>query len=205
MPLIVLGGIYGGIFTPTEAAAISCVYGLLAGTLIYRELNLKKMAQILRSAVISTAMIMFVVAAATSFAFVLTREMVPATVASFITSICSTRFEFLVAVTIFLFFVGMVMDTPPAILVLAPLLAPIAQQYGIDPVAFGVIMIVNLGIGLVTPPVGMNLYVAAGLQKDNAKIVINRHLWTYVGCSLLILILLMAVPQIIMFIPNMAR
>ncbi|WP_295581342.1 TRAP transporter large permease [uncultured Oscillibacter sp.] len=204
MPGIVLGGIYGGIFTPTEAAAVSCLYGLLAGTLIYRELDPKKIISILRSSVISTAMILFVVAAASCFAYVLTTQMIPVAVTNFIISTCDTRAQFLLLVTIFLFFVGMVMDTPPAILVLSPLLAPVAQQYGIDPVAFGVIMIINLGIGLVTPPVGMNLYVAASIQKDNAKIVINRHLWAYVICSMLILILLMVVPEIIMFLPNLA-
>lgn len=205
MPGIVLGGIYGGIFTPTEAAAVSCLYGLIIGIFVYRELNLKNIFKILRSSTISTSMILLIVAAATSFAFILTREMVPATVAEYITNICSSRFEFLALVTIFLFLVGMVMDTPPAILVLSPLLTPIALKYGLDAVSFGVIMIINLGIGLCTPPVGMNLYVAASLQKDNTKMVINKHLFIYIGFSMAVLILLMCFPQIIMFIPTIAK
>lgn len=205
MPGIVLGGIYGGIFTPTEAAAVSCLYGLIIGIFIYKELNLKKIIRILRSSVITTAMIMFVVAAATAFAFVLTREMIPARVAAFITGFCDTKVQFLILVTIFLFFVGMVMDTPPAILVLAPLLTPVAKTYGIDPISFGLIMIINLGIGLVTPPVGLNLYVAAGLQKDSVGTILNRHLLIYILCSLVVLIILMAFPGIITFIPNLAK
>ena len=204
MPVIVLGGIYGGIFTPTEAAAVSCVYGFFVGLVIYKELNFQKIIKIFRGAVVSTSMIMFIVAGATAFGYLLTYENVPNAVTVLIQSFCHTRFQFLLVVTIFLFIVGMVMDTPPAILVCAPLLQPIALSYGIDGVAFGMYMIINLGIGLTTPPVGMNLYVAAGLQKDSVGTVVNKHLLVYIFCSMIILIILMCFPDIVLFLPRLS-
>lgn len=205
MPLIVLGGIYGGIFTPTEAAAVSCVYGFFVGIVVYKELNMEKILKIFRGSAVTTAMMMFIVAGATAFGYVLTYENVPNAITALIHNMCDTRFEFLLVVTIFLFFVGMVMDTPPAILVCAPLLQPIAADFGIDGVAFGMYMIINLGIGLTTPPVGMNLYVAAGLQKDSVGMVVNKHLLIYIICSMIILIVLMCLPEIVMCVPNMAK
>lgn len=205
MPLIVLGGIYSGVFTPTEAAAVAVVYGLIIGFGVYRELNLYLLFRIMRTSVMTAAMIMFVCATASCFAYVLALENIPRMIAQFLISICSNQFQFWVVVTLFLFMVGMVMDTPPAILILSPLLAPAAQAFGIHPITFGVIMIINLGIGMVTPPVGMNMFVAAGLAKAKASDVITRHLFAYVICSALVMILLMVFPEIILFLPNLGK
>jgi C4-dicarboxylate transporter DctM subunit len=205
MPAIVLGGIYGGVFTPTEAAAVAVAYGLFVGIFVYRELDSKLIFRIMRSSVITSAMMMFVCAAASCFAYVLALESIPTQIANFMVAICNSQFQFWAMVTAFLLFVGMVMDVPPAILILAPLLTPVAVRFGIDPVTFGVIMTVNLGIGMVTPPVGMNVFVAAGLAKAKASDVINRHLWTYMLCSFLMMVILMAFPQIILYLPRLGK
>ena len=177
MPVIILGGIYGGIFTPTEAAAVACLYGFLVGIFIYRELNWKLLKEIMHSSVITTSFIMFICASATAYGYVMTMEMIPTKVANYIISIASNKLSFLALVTILLLIVGTFMDTAPAMMILAPILVPILPTYGIDPVAFGIIMTVNLGIGLVTPPVGMNLYVAASIRKVPVSTVINKHLY----------------------------
>ena len=203
MPIIILGGIYGGIFTPTESAAVACFYGVIIGFLVYRELTWKLLQQILRSSVVTTAFIMFVVASATAYGYVMTIEMIPTQVANFIISIASSKFMFLVLVTILLLIVGTFMDTAPAMMILSPILVPILPTYGISPVAFGIIMTINLGIGQVTPPVGMNLYVAASIKKVPVSTVINRHLWIYMLCAFILLCIFMAVPDIIMLLPNL--
>jgi C4-dicarboxylate transporter DctM subunit len=205
MPAIVLGGIYGGVFTPTEAAAVAVAYGLFVGIFVYRELDPKLIFRIMRSSVITSAMMMFVCAAASCFAYVLALESIPTQIANFMVAICNSQFQFWAMVTVFLLFVGMVMDVPPAILILAPLLTPVAVRFGIDPVTFGVIMTVNLGIGMVTPPVGMNVFVAAGLAKAKASDVINRHLWTYMLCSFVMMVILMIFPQIILYLPQLGK
>lgn len=203
MPLIVLGGIYGGIFTPTEAACVAVFYGLLVGIFVYRELNLKKIIEILRSSIVTTGMLLFVIAGATAFGLVMTRENIPQEVAGFITSVATTRGMFWLMVTVMLLIVGTFMDTVPAVMILTPIFYPALANYGIDPIQFGVVMIINLGIGLCTPPVGLNLYVAAGLRKTTIENVVCKHLWWYLLAALLVLILLMAVPQIIMLLPNL--
>lgn len=205
MPIIILGGIYGGIFTPTESAAVACLYGFLVGVLVYKELTFKLIKQIFRSSVITSSFIMFICAAATGYGYVMTLEMIPTKVANFIISIASSKFTFLALVTVLLLIVGTFMDTAPAMMILAPILVPILATYDISPVAFGIIMTINLGIGQVTPPVGMNLYVAASIKKVSVGTVINKHLFIYMGIAFLILCVFMAVPDIILFLPNMFK
>lgn len=205
MPLIVLGGIYGGIFTPTEAACVAVFYGLLVGLFVYRELNLKSIANILRSSIITTGVLLFVIAGATAFGLVLTRENVPQTVAQIITTVATNRFVFWLMVTVMLLIVGTFMDTCPAVMILTPIFAPALVAYNIDPVVFGVVMIINLGIGLCTPPVGLNLYVAAGLKKTTIENVVGKDLLCYLFAAVVVLVLLMAVPQIIMFLPGLMK
>jgi len=205
MPIIILGGIYGGIFTPTEAAAVACLYGFIIGIFVYRELNWKLIKQILRSSVVTSSFIMFICAAATGYGYVMTMQMIPTKVANFIISIASNKFSFLALVTALLLLVGTFMDTAPAMMILAPILVPILLTYNISPVAFGIIMTINLGIGQITPPVGMNLYVAASIKKVSVGTVINRHLFIYMGIAFLILCAFMAVPEVILFLPNMFK
>ncbi len=204
MPVIILGGIYGGIFTATEAAAVAILYGFLVGKFIYHELDFKTVKEIMVGSVKTSCQIMFIVCAATVFAFVLTRENVTSNLASAIIDIAGSKLTFWILVTLLLLFVGCVMDTVPAVMILGPLFAPVLSNYGISPVAFGVVMIINLGIGLCTPPVGLNLYVAAGLRKTGIEAVVNKHLFCYLGLALLFLILFMAVPEIITYLPSTA-
>lgn len=205
MPIIILGGIYGGIFTPTESAAVACLYGFIIGIFVYRELNWKLIKQILRSSVITSSFIMFICAAATGYGYVMTMEMIPTKVANFIISIASGKLSFLALVTALLLLVGTFMDTAPAMMILAPILVPILATYDISPVAFGIIMTINLGIGQITPPVGMNLYVAASIKKVSVGTVINKHLFIYMGIAFLILCAFMAAPGVILFLPEMFR
>lgn len=205
MPVIILGGIYGGIFTPTEAACVSVFYGLIIGVFVYRELTLKSIFNILRNSIITTGMLLFVIAGATAFGLVLTRGNVPQTVAAKITSVATNQFMFWALVTVLLLIVGTFMDTCPAVMILTPIFAPSLAYYNISPIVFGVVMIINLGIGLCTPPVGLNLYVAAGLKKTTIENVVCKHLLFYLLAAVLVLFLLMAVPQIIMFLPNLMK
>jgi C4-dicarboxylate transporter DctM subunit len=203
MPLIVLGGIYAGVFTPTESAAVAVFYGLIVGFWGYKELTVKATVKILKSAVTTTAMILFVVAAASLFGYVMTYALIPTRVTNFIVEMANSKAAFLTLITILMLIVGTFMDTPPAILIMAPIIVPILPRYGIDPVAFGVIMVVNLGIGLTTPPVGMNLYVAAGLRKTSIGSVVNRHLVGYILCALVMLIIFLIFPGLISFLPDL--
>jgi len=204
MPGIILGGIYSGVFTPTEAAAVACFYGVFVGLVVFKELNLKKIILVLRSSLASSSLILVMIACVSVFAHVIALENVNEILFNFITSIASSTFSFWVVITIILFIVGMIIDTPPAILLMGTLLVPISSKFGIDPLVFGLVMIVNLGIGLCTPPVGMNLYVAKGLMKNiNTRQVLSKHLFIYVTFATLVLLILMAIPSIITFLPNL--
>ena len=204
MPFIILGGIYGGIFTATEAGAVSCAYGFLAGLFIYKELNLKLIVKIIRSSVVTCAMIMFIIAAANAFALVLTRENIPQLVSGGLLRFSGESvFLFYLLVTILLLFVGTFMETLPAIMILAPILSLALAPLGQSSVAFGIVMIVNLAIGVITPPLGLDLYVAAGVAKAPVSAVINRHLLCYGLCSFLVLVLIMVFPQISTLLPSM--
>jgi C4-dicarboxylate transporter DctM subunit len=202
MPLIILGGIYCGIFTPTEAAAVASFYGLIIGIFIYRELNLRIIYDVLKSSVITSGMIMFAIASASAFGYLLTRELVPVKVANFIMGISNNTTSFMALITILLLIVGTFMDTLPAIMILTPIIMPSLHNYGISPVAFGIIMIINLGIGQCTPPVGLCLYVAASLQRTKIENVVCKHLVCYMFLAVLVLIVIMLFPWIILFLPK---
>lgn len=205
MPIIILGGIYSGVFTPTESAAVACAYGLIVGCFIYRELKLKDLVKTIRSAAGSSGMIMFIVSCAGVFALLMTREQIPAHAAEFIMSICSSRVTFLLLVNILLLIVGCFMDTTPAVLIICPILLPAVVSYGIDPVHFGIVVLLNMCIGMITPPLGINLYVAATLRQAKVGELVNRHLLTYMLCCLINLMLITYLPQICMWLPNLMK
>jgi C4-dicarboxylate transporter DctM subunit len=163
MPLIVLGGIYSGMFTPTEAAAVAVVYSAIVGSFIYRDIKLKDYVCILTSSASVSAMIMFIIISASAFSWYLTSQGIPQDVAAWIISVAPEPWMFLVAVNVLLLIVGCFMEPNSAILVLAPLFYPIVMKLGIDPIHFGIIMIFNLELGLLTPPLGLNLFVASGM------------------------------------------
>lgn len=205
MPVIILGGIYGGIFTATEAAAVACLYGFIVGLLVYRELKLKDILDIFKQSTITSSMIMFIVVAAAAFGWLMTWANIPNEIANFIISVSPNKVGFLLLVTVLLLFVGVFMDTNAAILILGPIFAVVLPTYGISPVHFGIVMIVNLAIGLLTPPVGVNLYVAAGILNVKAGEVINRHLLCYMLLSLAGLLAMIFIPDIVMFLPNLLK
>ncbi|RAR61010.1 tripartite ATP-independent transporter DctM subunit [Onishia taeanensis] len=165
MPVVVIGGIYGGVFTPTEASAVAVFYAVIVGGLVYRELNMDELVPILKQSVISTAAVMLIIAAAALFSFLISRSGLPAQVAGWVTQVFDSPISFLLAVNVMLLIVGMFIETSAAILVLAPIFTPIAVQYGIDPVHFGLIVVVNLALGMFTPPLGVNLFAACAVAK----------------------------------------
>lgn len=189
MPVVVIGGIYGGVFTPTEAAAVAVFYALIVGGLVYRELTLADLGPILRQSVLSTAAVMLIIAAAALFSFLISRSGLPREVAGWVTAVFDSPWSFLLAVNILLLAVGMFIETGAAILVLAPILTPIAIQFGIHPVHFGLVMVVNLALGMVTPPLGVNLFAACAV----AKISIDQMLPHLVRFVLVVLACLMAI------------
>lgn len=202
MPLIILGGIYGGFFTPTEAAAIASVYGIFVGFVIYRELKLKSFYECLCESAVSAAMIMLIVAAANAYCYVMTRQQIPAKLTELILSLTNGYTSFMFIVIVLLLIMGCFMETCTSILIVTPMLLPTVNALGIDPVCFGVIMVVTLAIGFVTPPLGLNLYVAARLTNASVNKVINKHLWILVGIAIIVVLLITFVPNIIMWLPN---
>lgn len=164
MPVIILGGIYGSIFTPTEAAAVSVFYGLIVGVFVYREINLKKMVDILIDSCSTTATVMFITMGATLFGYVLTRARLDLAIEEFMLNVTGGNWIiFFIIVNIVLLIAGCFLDSTSALYIFTPLFAPVAVQLGISPIHLGAVMIVNLAIGLFTPPVGVNLYVACGI------------------------------------------
>jgi C4-dicarboxylate transporter DctM subunit len=167
MPVIILGGIYSGLFTPTEASVVAVVYGLVVGLFVYKELDLKKLRGIFVSSAETTSVILLMIGTAALFGMVLTREQVPQSVAEWLASANLSSIEVLLLVNLLLLLVGTFMEVIAAIIILTPILLPVMTGIGVDPIHFGVIMITNLAIGLITPPVGLSLYV--GSQVGNVR------------------------------------
>jgi C4-dicarboxylate transporter DctM subunit len=164
MPFLILGGIYGGIFTPTEAAAVAVFYALFVGIFVYRDLKIRDIPHVFVRSAVTMSMVLFIITNAMLFAFILTTEGIPGAIAAFIVEHAVTPWVFLLFVNILLYFVGDFMEPSAAILILAPLFLPIVLKLGIDPIHFGIIMTVNMEIGMITPPVGLNLFVASGIS-----------------------------------------
>ncbi|MFF5995887.1 TRAP transporter large permease [Lysinibacillus sp. KU-BSD001] len=160
MPVIILGGIYSGFFTATEAALVAVIYGLIVGVFIYREIKLKDLFEIFSSSMLMSATILYIIAGASIFAYYLTRERIPMEITEALLSLTDNWIVALLIINVILLVVGTFMETAAAILILTPILAPVASALGMDLVHFGIIMIVNLAIGYITPPVGLNLFVA---------------------------------------------
>ncbi len=192
MPVIILGGIYGGVFTPTEASAVAVFYALVVGMLIYREIKFRDLVIILRKSVLSSAVIMFIIANAGLFAFLITRAGVPDAIGHWLQDVLKTPAYFLLGVNAALFLIGMFIETSAAIIVLAPILAPVAMHFGIDPVHFGLVMVVNLALGMITPPFGVNLFAACTV----ARISLDRIIKDLVPFVLVVLACLMVITYV---------
>lgn len=192
MPVIILGGIYGGIFTPTEASAVAVFYALVVGMLVYREIDVSHLYAILRKSVMSSAVIMFIIANAGLFAFLITRAGVPEAIGLWLQDVLKSPQMFLLGVNAALFVIGMFIETSASIIVLAPILAPVAVHFGIDPVHFGLIMVVNLALGMITPPFGVNLFAACTV----AKISLDRIITQLIPFVLVVLACLMVITYV---------
>ncbi len=203
MPVIILGGIYGGVFTPTEASIVAVFYALFVSCFVYREIGVMQLYEILRRSVVSSAIIMFIIAMAGLFSFLLTRAGIPAQIGAWIVENFHEGWAFLLAVNAFLFIIGMFIETSASIIVLAPILAPVAAHLGIDPVHFGLIMVVNLALGMITPPFGVNLFAAcsvAGISLDRISKSLIHFVLVIVAC----LMVITYVPEISLFMRDLA-
>jgi C4-dicarboxylate transporter DctM subunit len=199
--VIILGGIYGGIFTPTEAAGVAAVYAFIVAVFIYRDLKFKDVPHVLVEAAKVTTMLMFIVANALLFAHVLTTERIPQAIAEAIIGTGMQPWQFLIVVNILLLIAGNFMEPTGIILILAPILFPIATEMGIDPVHLGIIMTVNLEIGMITPPVGLNLFVTAGITKMSIPQVV-RAAFPWLMVMLVFLVIITYVPAISLWLPS---
>ena len=195
MPVIILGGIYGGVFTPTEASAVAVFYALVVGLLIHRELRLADLVQVLRKSVLSSAVILFIIANAGLFAFLITRAGIPDAIGVWLTEVLRSPGWFLLGVNAALFVIGMFIETSAAIIVLAPILVPVAIHFGVDPVHFGTIMVVNLALGMITPPFGVNLFAACTVARISLDQIV-KHLVPFVLVILACLMVITYVPWI---------
>lgn len=200
VPVIILGGIYGGIFTPTEAAAVAVAYGLIVGLFVYRDLKAKDLYRIFGSAALTTATIMVILGTATTFGRILTLERIPTMIADFFESVAKGPIMLLILINILLLIVGCFMETNAAIIILAPIFLPIVESMGINPVHFGIVMVVNLAIGFVTPPLGVNLFVSCNVA--NAKLEeICKGILPILGVMILDLLLITYIEPLSTFLP----
>ena len=196
MPVIILGGIYGGIFTPTEAAAVSAVYGLFVGLVIYRTMKFSDLKKLIVDSASTTAVVMLITAAASLFAYVLTRARLDVAISGALETFASGNVVvFLIIVNICLLIAGCFLDSTSALYIFTPLFLPVAEALGMNLVHFGTIMIVNLAIGLVTPPVGVNLYVACGIADVDLK-TISKAVIPLIIAALVVLLVVTYVPQV---------
>ena len=203
MPVIIIGGIYGGVFTPTEAAAVSVVYGLVVGVFIYREVKMKDMIDILVDSGKTTGGIMLIIGAATLFSYVCTVFGIAQAAQALLLEISGNKYIFLLIVNVIFLIAGCFVDANSAMYIFIPIMYPVATQLGIDPVHFGVIATVNLAIGQVTPPVGVNLFVAIGVSeklqglRDKTKVTIvsmSKAVWPQIVACIIALLLITYVP-----------
>lgn len=202
MPVIILGGIYSGVFTPTEAAVIAVFYGLIVGVFVYKEIKLSDIPRILTDSAITMSTVLLIMSASTIFGWILTKLQIPQAVAKGFLGISSSKYIFLLLVNVLLLFIGMFCEAGAAMVILAPLLAPVAQTLGIDLVHFGIIMMANLAIGMMTPPVGVNLYVVC----DTAKVKIEGmfpYLVKYFLALVAGVLIITYVPQLSLLLVNL--
>jgi len=199
--VIIVGGILGGVFTATEAAVFGAMYAFIITFFVYKELNLRDLPEIFLKTVYTTTIVMFLIATSTTFAYVLAIEEIPRLVASFLLSITTNKYILLFIINIVLLIVGMFMDMSPAILIFTPLLLPIATDLGLSPIHFGIIMLVNLCVGLCTPPVGTVLFVGLGIANMKMTQII-KPLLLFLIPMVIVLLLITYIEPITMFIPN---
>ena len=196
MPIIILGGIYGGFFTPTESAAIAVVYGLIVSLFIYKDIFVKSG--------LTTATTLIIMGTASTFGRLLNLEQIPTTVAESITSVTSNKYIILLLIIVLLLIVGCFMETLASIIILTPILLPVVTEVGVDPIHFGIIMVVGLAVGFVTPPLGVDLFVASGIGKISLE-KISKAVVKPMLVMIAILIIIAMVPEISLFLPGLMK
>lgn len=202
IPVLILGGIYGGVFSPTEAAVVAVVYAFFIGKFVYKELTWKDVYECFREAIVINATTMIIIGLSVSFAYFLTIEQIPADISAFLTGLSTNPIVILLAVNLLLLVVGMFIDTISALVVLTPILLPIVVAVGVDPVHFGVILVANLAIGFVTPPLGVNLFVASsvgGVRFEKIAGAVMPFLLAMIICLLVITF----IPGLSLWLPSL--
>ena len=201
-PVVLVGGIFSGRFTPTEAAAISCFYAMVAGVFLLKTLSFKDIIESFVKASVSSAIILLIIAMAGLFSQVMALEHLPRTVANIILGITDNKYTYLLLVNILLIFMGMIMETAASVILLAPILLPIAIQLGIHPLHFALVMLVNLNIGLITPPVGVCLFAAAPIAGISIE-KISKAVFPFICAEVFALMLLTYIPELVLIVPRM--
>jgi tripartite ATP-independent transporter DctM subunit len=200
--LIIMGGILSGVFTPTESAAVACVYAFLVTFLVYRDYQWRELPRLVHRVVKTVSMVMMLIGFSVAFGYMMTLMQIPAKVTYFFLSISENKYVFLFLVNILLLFLGTFMDLAPMLLICTPIFMPVIATLGIDPVHFGMIMILNLGIGLITPPVGPTLFVGCAVGKVTMEQV-SKELWPFYGAMCIALMLVTYVPAISLWLPGL--
>lgn len=202
IPVIILGGIYGGVFTPTEAAGIACIYGIIVSVFVYKEVKISELPFIAYRACLLCAPVIIIIGISSGFGLILTITQVPTAIADFILSIASNKVVILILINILLLIVGTFMETNAAIIILTPILLPIVTALGVNPIHFGLIMILNLAIGFITPPLGANLFMAAQISNTKFDHLIKAIIpWIIV--MIIVLLLVTFIPSISLFLPKL--
>ena len=196
MPILIIGGIRFGIFTPTEAGAFAVVYALAISLFVYKEMKWKDLADVFLEGAKSTGIVMFIVASASAVGWLITVAQIPAKVVTLLAPLIAHPLALLLMINLFLFIMGMIMDLTPNILIFGPILVPVVQAAGIDPIVFGVIMVLNLTIGLITPPVGTILYIGCSIADLSFGRVVKGVL-PFLACEIIVLLLFSVFPQLI--------
>jgi C4-dicarboxylate transporter DctM subunit len=199
--LLVLGGIYAGLFTPTEAAAVSAVYAFVIAVFVYRDMSLKDVPRVLLGSANMSAMILYIITNAVLFSFLMANENIPQQIAAWITSIGVDWIIFLLIVNVLLLLAGNVMEASSIVLIMAPILFPVAVKLGIHPVHLGILMVVNMEVGMCHPPVGLNLYVASGIAKMGIT-ELTIAVWPWLLTMLIFLGIVTYVPEISLWLPR---
>ncbi|MSO53883.1 MAG: TRAP transporter large permease [Rhodospirillales bacterium] len=203
MPFLILGGIVGGIFTPTEAAAVAVWYGLIVGMFVYRELKLKDLPMVILRSAMLASMVAIIIGTAAMFAWLIANADVPRLIGAWFQEVATKPWTFLLLVNVVLMLVGCFMESIAAILIIVPILMPIAISYGIDPIHFGLVVVMNLSIGMITPPYGITLYVSSAIFQRSVVQVARRMFWPW-AIMTIVLLLTTYVPWISLIVPQMA-
>ena len=202
MPLIIIGGIVSGVFTPTESGAIAVIYALVIGMFVYKEFTYRELPRIFLKAASMTGMALLIVAGASIFSWLVAYEKFPKMIITFLTGLTDNKYVIMMLLVLFLLFVGMFIETLSATIICAPILMPVAAQYGIDPIQFALIMVITLVYAGVTPPVGGVLFITMGIAKAKMKEALT-YLAPYLGIICIVLLLLIFVPQISLLLPRL--